>query len=92
MEAAWGRLKVTDKAEKARRLAGIVGPPELFARPGRSFNRAKGKALFEARCSRGHTLFGEGRAIGPDLTGAERRNIDVLMQNIVDPSASIRKE
>src|SRR5262249_36323793 len=52
----------------------------------------KGKEIFTARCSRCHTLFGEGRSVGPDLTGAERRNIDVLMQNVVDPSASIRAE
>src|SRR5262249_25050877 len=50
------------------------------------------KEIFAKRCGRCHTLFGEGGTIGPDLTGAERRNLDVLMQNIVDPSASIRKE
>ena len=33
-----------------------------------------------------------GGRIGPDLTGAERRDIDALMLQIVDPSRSIRNE
>ena len=32
------------------------------------------------------------RAVGPDLTAAERKNREVLVQNIVDPSAVIRQE
>jgi putative heme-binding domain-containing protein len=37
-------------------------------------------------------LFGEGAKIGPELTGADRKNIDFLLTSIVDPSAVIRKE
>ena len=32
------------------------------------------------------------RQIGPDLTGADRGNLDFLMTSLVDPSALIRKE
>src|SRR5262249_32292907 len=39
-----------------------------------------------------HTLFGEGNKVGPDLTGADRKNRDFLLSNIVDPSAVIRVE
>jgi putative heme-binding domain-containing protein len=34
-------------------------------------------------------LFGAGRKLGPDLTGSNRRNLDYLLENIVDPSASV---
>ncbi len=34
----------------------------------------------------------EGEALGPDLTGAERRDLDFLLTSLVDPSSVIRKE
>jgi putative heme-binding domain-containing protein len=37
-------------------------------------------------------LFGEGEKIGPDLTGADRKNRDALLLEIVDPNAVIRPE
>ena len=39
-----------------------------------------------------HTLYGEGGKVGPDITGANRADIDYLMVNIVDPSAVIAKD
>ncbi len=48
-----------------------------------------GKAHFTAVCSACHTLFGEGRRVGPDLTGIDRANLDTLLQSMVDPSASV---
>ena len=38
-----------------------------------------------------HILFGEGGKIGPDLTGSNRANLDYVLQNVLDPSASIGK-
>ncbi len=95
VEKNWGHVRpsgASDKAEMVRTMAGIVGPVELFSRPGRGFDRTKGKEIFSKRCARCHTLFGEGQTIGPELTGFDRRNLDQLIANIVDPSASIRKE
>ena len=43
-------------------------------------------------CAICHTLFGEGNKIGPELTGADRKNRDFLLANLVDPSAYIRAE
>src|SRR4029079_9240538 len=39
-----------------------------------------------------HTLFGTGGSVGPELTGANRSDIDYLLQNIVDPNALIGKD
>ena len=37
-------------------------------------------------------MFGEGTDIGPDLTGADRKNTEFLLVNIINPSAYIRPE
>ncbi len=46
----------------------------------------KGKTLFAGVCGACHKLYGEGGAIGPDLTGSDRRNLDYLLGNIVNPN------
>ncbi|GAA4423197.1 PVC-type heme-binding CxxCH protein [Bremerella cremea] len=51
-----------------------------------------GKVLFTKRCGTCHKLFGEGAAIGPELTGYERTNLDFMLLSVVDPSAAIREE
>ena len=48
-----------------------------------------GHALFTQNCANCHTLFGHGGKIGPDLTGSDRRNLYYLLENILDPSASV---
>ncbi|HEX8912398.1 MAG TPA: PVC-type heme-binding CxxCH protein, partial [Humisphaera sp.] len=53
---------------------------------------ATGKALFTARCATCHTLFKEGGKVGPDLTEYDRRNVNDMVVNVVDPSAYIREE
>src|SRR5262249_45164787 len=51
-----------------------------------------GKLLFDKHCGICHTLFGQGAKIGPDLTGADRANRGLLLSDVVDPSAAIRKD
>jgi putative heme-binding domain-containing protein len=48
-----------------------------------------GKVLFTAVCASCHKMFGEGGAIGPELTGSDRKNLDYLLGNIVDPNAMV---
>ena len=50
-----------------------------------------GRWLFSHSCANCHTLFGEGKKIAPDLTGAQRSNLNYLLENIVDPSATVSK-
>ena len=54
-------------------------------------NAASGKMLFAEYCGTCHRLFDEGKDIGPDLTGYDRRNLDYLLLHIVDPNADIRE-
>jgi putative heme-binding domain-containing protein len=51
-----------------------------------------GRELFRKHCATCHRLFGEGNAVGPDLTHANRKDRDYLLASIVDPGAVIRKE
>jgi putative membrane-bound dehydrogenase-like protein len=48
-----------------------------------------GKAIFVKNCAKCHKLFGEGQNIGPDLTGAQRTNLNYWLENILDPSAVV---
>ena len=48
-----------------------------------------GRKLFHENCGKCHTLFGQGEKIGPDLTGSDRRNVDYVLQNVIDPSAAV---
>src|SRR5262245_23976139 len=50
-----------------------------------------GKKLFSATCSKCHTLFNVGGAIGPDLTTYKRDDVANLLLHIVNPSAEIRE-
>ncbi len=55
-------------------------------------DHGKGKLLFQTTCAPCHRLFGEGGAIGPDITGANRGNLDYLLSNILDPSGDIQDD
>lgn len=54
-----------------------------------SGDRARGRALFMQSCAVCHRLFGEGGELGPELTGANRADVEYLLQNILDPNALI---
>jgi putative heme-binding domain-containing protein len=55
-------------------------------------NLANGRALYTKACATCHRLFGEGGDIGPDLTGAQRTNLDYVLENVLDPSAIVPRE
>ena len=82
----WPELRLI-AADKKERIA------ELVARFDRdtlgTADLKAGKVVWEKSCAKCHTLFGEGGKIGPDLTGSQRGNLDYLLENIVDPSATL---
>ncbi len=49
-----------------------------------------GKELFRKSCHACHKLHGDGGVVGPDITGANRSNLEYLLSNIVTPSAEIQ--
>ncbi|HRE51916.1 MAG TPA: PmoA family protein [Flavitalea sp.] len=52
----------------------------------------KGREVYMRACGPCHKMYGEGGIIGPDLTGSNRRNIDYLLGNILDPSGEIQDD
>ena len=52
-------------------------------------DRGRGRVVFDRVCGTCHRLYGDGGEIGPDLTGSGRDNLDYLLENIVDPSATV---
>ena len=49
------------------------------------------KSIFYQNGGNCHKLFGEGKEIGEELTGYERRNVRNLLINTVGPNAEIRE-
>jgi putative heme-binding domain-containing protein len=79
----WGEVRDTPEALKTeiadwKKLL----TPEVIAQA----DPAKGKTTFSGLCGACHKLYGEGGAIGPDLTGSDRHNLDYLLGNIVNPN------
>jgi putative heme-binding domain-containing protein len=82
----WGELResAADKRELMAKLKQELTPAVLA-----KADKSAGRAVFAMACTACHRLYGEGGAVGPDLTGAGRANIDYLLENIVDPSAAV---
>ena len=72
------------KRELLTRYKQLLTPARL-----QTADPSAGRLVFKQACSVCHTLFGEGAKIGPELTGADRRNLDYLLPNILDPSAVV---
>ncbi len=83
----WGSVRATP-AEKTKQIAEW----RKFLSAQVKTDVSLGRAVFAKTCQQCHTLFGTGGTVGPDITGANRGNLDYLLENIIDPSAVIPKE
>jgi putative membrane-bound dehydrogenase-like protein len=52
----------------------------------------RGRELFLSTCASCHVLYSDGRAVGPELTGSNRGDLDYLLRNILDPNADIGRD
>ncbi|HEY8504065.1 MAG TPA: PVC-type heme-binding CxxCH protein, partial [Gemmataceae bacterium] len=89
VRAVWGEVRKTPAEKKAliaKYQAALT--PEVLARA----DLSRGRVLFQKTCMQCHKLFGEGGAIGPDLTGSDRSNLYYLLENAIDPGAVIGRE
>ncbi len=89
LSEVWGELRDTP-AERLARIQELRG--RLSADTLRQADTGRGRVLFSKTCAQCHTLYGEGERVGPDLTGAQRTDLDYLLGNIVDPSAMVGKD
>jgi putative membrane-bound dehydrogenase-like protein len=85
----WGVLRPAsqEKAALMSRYKSLLTPEYL-----KSADRSQGRLVYTRTCASCHVLFGEGGKIGPELTGAQRTNLDYLLENILDPSAVVASD
>ena len=83
----WGQVQLQTPLQKQGRISAVT---QLLGR--RRGDVAQGLKLFEKSCANCHKLHGQGTTIGPDLTGAERKDRAKLIRNIVDPSSEVRPQ
>ena len=86
LEAVWGSLRASPggQAQAIAEWRKRLTPANLA-----SADKGKGRATFQNVCATCHQLYGNGGAIGPDLTGSGRGDLDYLLENILDPSAVV---
>ena len=87
--ATWGVIHNTSEstAQEIARWKAILTPERITAA-----NASNGRAMFMRSCASCHTLYGEGRHVGPELTGSNRADLDYVLVNVVDPNALIGKD
>lgn len=85
----WGVLRPTsqDKKKLAEQLKGQLTPEMV-----KQANLHQGRRVFDKICANCHVLFDHGKKIGPDLTGAQRANLDYVLENLLDPSAIVGRD
>lgn len=85
----WGTVRSSPEAAK-----NLIGKYQALLKPAvlEHADRSRGRALYQQTCASCHILFGEGGKIGPELTGAQRKDLGYLLENLVDPSAIVPTE
>lgn len=53
---------------------------------------SRGRQVFTMTCGTCHQLFGQGIALGPDLTGSNRGDLGYVLENVLAPSAVVGKD
>lgn len=85
---AWGPIDLEPAAKEAAsgKYRGLL--TEAAIEKG---DLANGQAVYSRVCGSCHRLHGSGGEIGPELTGANRGNLDYLLSNILTPNEVIQE-
>jgi putative heme-binding domain-containing protein len=89
LKAVWGEVRDTP-ADKQRQFAKYKA--QLTPAALKGADPKNGRAVFAKTCQSCHKLYGEGGAVGPDLTGSNRSDLDYLLSNVIDPSAEVGRD
>jgi putative heme-binding domain-containing protein len=85
----WGVVRSTPES-KLKQMAEYKQKlkPETLAKA----DLSHGRAVYKRTCAYCHKLFGDGGAVGPDITGSNRANLDYILENVLDPSAVVGRD
>jgi putative heme-binding domain-containing protein len=89
IKSVWGDVRETS-ADKQKLVAKYRDM--LSAAAIRNAKPANGRVVFAKTCQQCHKLFDEGGDVGPDLTGANRTNLDYILLNLIDPSSEVGRD
>jgi putative membrane-bound dehydrogenase-like protein len=84
----WGAVRDTPE-DKLKRIAAYR---DAIRGQGPAPDPSLGRVVWAKTCGACHTLFGVGGAVGPDLTGSNRADLDYILTNVMDPSALVGKD
>ena len=89
LKKVWGNVRPTtgDRAALIAEFKQRLTPDVL-----KKGNASRGRAVFQRTCASCHKLFDAGKSIGPELTGSQRRNLDYVLTNLLDPNAVIGRD
>ena len=89
LEKVWGKITPASKERAAlmKKWKEIL-TEETLAKA----DPTRGRVLFTKNCAGCHKMYGEGNAVGPELTGSQRTNLDYVLENVLDPSAVVPNE
>ena len=89
LERSWGTIRPAG-AEKAGRM--LKYKAMLAQESLKDADPSRGRSVFAKSCGQCHKLFDAGGAVGPELTGSDRANLDYILENVLDPSATVAKD
>jgi putative membrane-bound dehydrogenase-like protein len=89
LEKVWGTIRPTAR-EKAALMARYQA--DLTSDRLKSADLAAGRLVFQRNCAQCHRLNGEGGDVGPELTGSDRANLSYVLENVLDPSATVGRD
>ncbi|MEI6231805.1 MAG: PVC-type heme-binding CxxCH protein [Planctomycetota bacterium] len=84
IETAWGRVRERAPDE----IKAQIEKYRAVVKDGAG-DAKMGAAIFEKTCMPCHAIFAKGNHVGPELTGSNRKDINYLLENIVDPNAVV---
>ena len=88
LNEVWGVVRDTPEERKKliaqyrKTIRGGGPPPDVHL----------GRAIYAKTCAQCHKLFGTGGDVGPELTGSNRRDLEYVLSNVLDPSAVMAKD
>jgi len=83
----WGPIASmsSDKKAQFEKYRGLLTKEALAAA-----DPSHGRAIFRRTCYACHKMYGEGGVVGPEITGANRSNLEYILGNVLTPSAEIQ--